>query len=529
MLDLARRVANGLAIAASLVLLASIVPGCRHNLKPRPPTFGIAVPPGPPDACAGEPYYYSFRAENGQPPYTWACYQVNTSTPLPEPAPGVTCDAMGRLTGVPTTQGTYGFDVEVTETGGSKTNFIDTFSIDVRTLAITTPDLPGTCPGEAVYFQMQACGGVPPLTWSDNGTLPAGLQISSDGRITGSTTVTTSTSVTITVTDSQSSKAQRTFTMPAGTGLKVTSPSYLPPGVISTPYPGYQLTACGGKAPRTWTVTDGSTAGLVLSSAGLLAGTPTQAGMADFEATVTDSSSTPVSTTHHAFLSIASAPLSITTTSPLPDADECKQYSTTLTANGGTGNPTWSLAAGSALPRGLALTPGGTIQGPPEQPATTPYGFTVQVADAGQSDSKALQLTVNEDTATSPELVIPEIRHIGTAGYDKVSLSGIVSVKVDFRLASTSAASVQPTRGELRVVGSDCGGITKTAFNPPADVNGDGIPEFVVGYNAGMVKAMLNLAGKAAGDRATLRFRLEAVVDGNPQTLVQRREVDVIP
>jgi hypothetical protein len=69
------------------------------------------------------------------------------------------------------------------------------------------------------------------------------------------------------------------------------STTTLPAGTVSTPYSA-TLVASGGTAPYTWSVTTGTLpAGLTLSAAGAISGTPTAAGTSTFTVTVSDSSS----------------------------------------------------------------------------------------------------------------------------------------------------------------------------------------------------------------------------------------------
>ena len=86
----------------------------------------------------------------------------------------------------------------------------------------------------------------------------------------------------------------------------------------------------------------------------------------------------------------SAGPLTITTTS-LPKGKLAKAYSATLTAVGGTGSYTWSLAAGK-LPKGLTLSSAGVISGKPKVVATSK--FTVEVQAGSGTTTKALSIKV---------------------------------------------------------------------------------------------------------------------------------------
>jgi hypothetical protein len=182
----------------------------------------------------------------------------------------------------------------------------------------------------------------------------------------------------VTVTDSSVSAAQHTATATftlviGGSGLRITTTSPLPPGTIGTAYTD-TLQAAGGSLPYTWTAT-GLPAGLTLSSAGVLSGTPTAAGTTTFSVTVTDST-TPTALTATSSLSITinALPLSITTTSPINPGGVGIPYSKTFTAIGGVSPYTWTASSTAA---GLTMSSGGVLSGTPTAAGTVTFFVTV--------------------------------------------------------------------------------------------------------------------------------------------------------
>ena len=182
---------------------------------------------------------------------------------------------------------------------------------------ITTTTLP-TAPLNGSYSaSVTATGGVPPLSWSITaGALPAGLKLSNSTtgtvQITGKATAAGSSTFTITVTDASAGDppASQQLTIVVSS-LAITTTSPLPSGTVGTFYdsPGLQFTASGGTGTDTWTVATGSTlpAGLSLSSAGLLSGTPTAGGTFTFGITATDSAVPPAVVTSTFTLVISQA------------------------------------------------------------------------------------------------------------------------------------------------------------------------------------------------------------------------------
>jgi hypothetical protein len=92
---------------------------------------------------------------------------------------------------------------------------------------------------------------------------------------------------------------------PNSVGITTTT---LPNAPLNAAY-SQTLAAFGGKSPYTWAVASGSTlpAGLTLSSAGVLSGTPTTAGSTTFSVTVTDSSSPATTATQSLSLTVTGA------------------------------------------------------------------------------------------------------------------------------------------------------------------------------------------------------------------------------
>ncbi len=146
--------------------------------------------------------------------------------------------------------------------------------------------------GVAYSTALTATGGTSPLYWglAAGSTLPAGLTLGLDGTIEGTPTAPGSTTFTVTVTDSNGATAAAPVT------IVIDAP---PPPVITPPQPpagtvgvAYRtdLVATGGAAPLTWGLAPWSTlpAGLTLSPAGVIGGTPTKAGSTTLTVTVTD-------------------------------------------------------------------------------------------------------------------------------------------------------------------------------------------------------------------------------------------------
>lgn len=175
----------------------------------------------------------------------------------------------------------------------------------------------------------------------------------------------------------------------------------VPPAYQATPY-STTLMAVGGIAPRAFAVTGGTLpGGVTLSSAGVLSGTPTEAGDFTFTVTVSDATTPAPITASRTFnlrVDVDTSPV-ITTPAALPAIQRGDRYDLALGATGGNGALSWSLVSGS-LPPGIQLGSGGLLFG--SALAEGSYSFTLRVADIDSppdTDSRAFTLQVGPPSA----------------------------------------------------------------------------------------------------------------------------------
>jgi hypothetical protein len=166
----------------------------------------------------------------------------------------------------------------------------------------------------------------------------------------------------------------------------------LPVGVVGEVYPTFQLTATGGLGTYSWSLIAGDLlqSGLSLSSAGVISGTPTQAGDFSFAAQVTSGQQSQIIAL---FLTVttASGPLEIVSPSPLPPATVGQYYSQQIQAQGGVPPYRWTGQA----PAGLTLDPSGLLIGTPGAPSNGLQSFSVTVIDhVGNQVSGTLSIAV---------------------------------------------------------------------------------------------------------------------------------------
>ena len=186
------------------------------------------------------------------------------------------------------------FDVVVSNSAGTVTSATATLTVSALAVAPSITSQPTNqtvTAGQTATFTVVATGTAPlSYQWNKNGAAISGAT-----SATYTTPATTSSDsgakFTVVVSNSAGSITSNAATLTVNGGVPTITTTSLPNGTVGQAYSA-QLNATGGTSPYTWSVSSGSLpAGLSLSVAGLISGTPTTAGSSTFAAMVSDASS----------------------------------------------------------------------------------------------------------------------------------------------------------------------------------------------------------------------------------------------
>ncbi len=324
----------------------------------------------------GTAYSATLAATGGTGTLTWS---LASGSSLPA---GLTLTGAGKISGTPTAAATTNFTVKATDTASTPVSATAQLSITINNVApsITTSSLSGGTVGVAYNQTLAASGGTEPYTWSVSvGALPSWAHLNtSSGAITGNPDAAATTTFTVMVTDANSQTATKQLGITIAAALAISTTSS-PGGAVATAY-SQTLAATGGTGTLTWSVASGYLpAGLSLSSAGVISGTPTAIGTSYFTVQVADSGTPQQVKTLPLSITVNGAvggTLSITTTS-LPAGTVGTPYTGAIIVTGGTPAYSYSISP-STLPAGLSLdTSSGQISGTPTASGTATLSVTV--------------------------------------------------------------------------------------------------------------------------------------------------------
>jgi hypothetical protein len=345
-----------------------------------------------PTGGVGEPYFKQLIGRTDLAPcygtYPPKCSYSKISGEFP---PGISMSSDGKVTGTPTKLGTWSFWLQIHDCCGQNAEREFSITINRVKLRVATQSLPAVVKGTAYAQTLAAEGGAGTKTWSVTaGKLPDGLSLdSTSGAITGTPSASGDFVFTVKVTDASPSPDTKQLS------IRVVDPLVFGPlsararvAEIGIPFT-VALTGTGGTQPYAWSAT-GLPTGLILDPAsGVISGTPSAAGLARLNLTLTDANGFTKSVA--VGLSVV-APLTFVTKGTIT-VTAGRLFSLTFVRRGGARPFKWAVVSGK-LPRGIRLSKRtGTLSGIPSVAGT--YRFRIGVTDAlGGSSVKPLVFSV---------------------------------------------------------------------------------------------------------------------------------------
>jgi putative Ig domain-containing protein len=351
-----------------------------------------------PTGTVGQPYSKTFGGAGGCGPALPYQYSILSGN-LP---PGLSLSSGGTIGGTPTAAGNYSFWVNLSDQNPPSADWCRPesaqreFTITVNggapavPLSINQAALaPKFATVSAPYsVQLSAAGGGT-QTWSVvEGSLPAGLQLSSSGLISGTPTATGDFTFKVRVSDGTRSATQA-YSLSVVQPLKIAAVT-VPAGEVAVPF-SLGPTVGGGKGGYTWSAA-GLPAGVSLDAAtGRLSGSPTAPGSFSVKLTVTDS----LGLTDTVDVTLTVAEKLATSTHALRAAKAGRAFALRLATTGGVAPRTWKVVRG-ALPAGVHFsTRTGAFSGTPKRAGKTT--LVLQVTDKlGATARVTLKLSVKK-------------------------------------------------------------------------------------------------------------------------------------
>jgi hypothetical protein len=374
---------------------------------------GCTLPKGTVDV----PYSQLLSASGGIAPYR---YQLIGQLPA-----GLALAPDGQIAGTPRSAVSFPFELSVRDAAGTQTAQDCSITVDPPAFDVSSAcPLPAGKTGAAYNAKLPSA-----YTWSLNGTLPAGLELSPDGTVSGTPMTAGPFRFLLVATDGGGNQVAQACSLLVARG---------PLGVGGCPLPDasagkdYQtsLTGLGGSAPYFFTIAGALPAGMNFSSLGVLSGVATAPGLYPFDVTVREGSGQTF--TQACRLNVNPTVLRITSC-PLPKAQLGQSYAARVSAEGGLAPYRFEFLG--FLPDGLRAGSDGSVTGTPQ--ALGGQSFQVRLTDSQNS-------TVN--SACSVNVALPPIPQIRITGLPATAAPASTNVAVTVEIDNTYT---QPIEGQV--------------------------------------------------------------------------------
>ncbi|QXH44848.1 autotransporter domain-containing protein [Pseudomonas xanthosomatis] len=296
--------------------------------------------------------------------------------------------------------GTDSFTYNATGPGGTSNTATVSVTVTAPTISITPATLTNATQNTAYSQTLTASGSSGSYAFSVvAGSLPAGMNLSAVGSLSGTPTAAGTSNFTVRAMSSSGFFGDQAYTLTVNSLAPVAGAVSLSVAANSSANP-VTLNLSGGAATSV-SVSSAPTHGTTSVSGTSISYTPTAgySGPDSFSYIATGAGGSSSAAT--VSITVLAPTLAITPATPaLPAATQNAAYSQSLSTSGGTAPYSFSVTSG-ALPAGLTLDASGSLSGTPTAVATS--NFTVTVTDAnGATGSRAYSLEVAAQSVVVP-------------------------------------------------------------------------------------------------------------------------------
>ena len=433
-------------------------------------------------------------------------YPTSTFTesgPLPS---GVTLSTAGVLTGTPAvgTGGTY--PITLTATNGISPNATQSFTLTVDQAPVITSANTTTFTVGASGSLSVTASGYPAPTFTEIGSLPSGVTLTSAGVLSGTPVAGTggSYSIVLEASNGVSPDASQTFTLTVDQAPAITSATATT--FAAGKSGSFAVTATGYPA-ESFSETGPLPTGVTLTAAGVLSGTPAAGTGGTYPITITATNGISPDATQSFTLTVDQAPAitSANTTTFTVGASG----SLAVTASG---YPAPTFTEIGALPSGVTLTSAGVLSGTPAAGTGGSYAIVIEATNGTPPDaSQAFTLTVDQAPAiTSSASTGFSIGSSGSfavtaSGYPAATLSETGPLPSGVTLTAAGVLSGTPAAGTAGTYP-----ITITAANGIAPAATQSFT-LTIGQAPGLSNSFVTVSPGSVAAGATTTITLQAV------------------
>ncbi len=337
------------------------------------------------------------------------------------PSHGIATPSGTSISYTPTAgfSGTDSFSYTATNASGTSVPAIVTVTVTAPTLTVSpaSGSLPSASVGSAFTTTLTSSGGTAPYSYTATG-LPAGINLSAGGTLSGTPTTPGNYTVNVAITDANGATGTASYTLtvavqaPAAGAVATTVAANSTGNAVT-------LALTGGTAESV-AVASQPLHGTATASGTSISYTPTAgfSGTDSFTYIATNTSGT--STAATVTVTVTAPTLTVSPASgPLPSATVGSAFTTTLSSSGG--SAPYSYTA-NGLPAGIRLSSGGTLSGTPTTPGN--YTVTVTITDAnGATGTAGYALTVAAQAPVAGAVATTVAANTRTEGGQSVSLN----------------------------------------------------------------------------------------------------------